>query len=247
MKLLTSTCLVILLLFVSADAWAEDSQIDQLRAALKEKMPRLEVTEISQTPIPGVLELLSEGQIFYLTPDATYLLEGSLINLDSQVNLTNQRKGKVHMASINAMSEINMLIFNPENKEATRAMTVFTDTSCPYCSKLHAEIDELLNAGVKVRYLLYPRAGLESAAYKELQSVWCAEDPQAAMTAAKKGDSIEEKVCENPIKQHVALARQVGLRGTPLIYLDSGEMVNGYRPAKELVKLIQESQPVDTQ
>ena len=64
---------------------------------------------------------------------------------------------------------------------------VFTDTSCPYCSRLHEEIGALSDANIRVRYLLYPRAGLDSDAAKQLESVWCSDDPQNAMTIAKEG------------------------------------------------------------
>ena len=93
-----------------------------------------------------------------------------------------------------------------------------------------------------MRYILYPRAGVGSDAYKELQSVWCADDQLVAMTAAKRREPIELKTCENPIGQHMELAQKVGLRGTPLIYIDSGEIVNGYRPADQLVSLVQKSE-----
>ncbi len=223
--------------------WAEDD-VELLRSALKEKMPTLQIDEISATPVPGILEFISEGQIYYLTPDARYMFEGELINLESRINLTEKRKGKVHMASINAMNEESMLVFKPKGKNTEREITVFTDTSCPYCSKFHSEIDQIINAGIKVRYLLYPRAGVGSSAYENLQSVWCADDQQAAMTAAKRGDKIEKKTCENAIAQHIELARKVGLRGTPLIYLDSGEIINGYRPANQIVPLIEKSEPL---
>jgi len=244
-KMAVNTLLVLLMSLLTAVVQAsEDEQITQLRDTLTAKMPGLEITRISQTDIPGVLELLSGGDIYYLTPDAKYMLQGALIDLEKQVNITNQRRGAVHIGMINAMPEDKMVVFSPKEEKAERAITVFTDTSCPYCSKLHAEIDQFTDAGIKVRYLLYPRAGLGSAAYKQLQSVWCADDSLAAMTAAKQGESITEKACENPIQEHIKLAQDVGLRGTPLIYLDSGEIVSGYRPAEQLVKIINNSEPV---
>ncbi len=72
----------------------------------------------------------------------------------------------------------------------------------------------------------------------QLESVWCASDPHAAMTEAKAGRSIPPASCPNPIGEHVDVAKAVGLRGTPLIYLDDGTMVPGYRPATELVQMV---------
>ena len=105
-------------------------------------------------------------------------------------------------------------------------------------------MDTLLDEGVSVRYLLFPRAGLGSQGHKDLESVWCADDPQAAMTNAKAGGKIEPMTCDNPIEQHVALAERLGLRGTPLIYTDSGEKIPGYREARVLAGMVNQSEPM---
>lgn len=241
MKTIFKTLCVLAASLVASISFASEAEFKQLEQALKEKMPDLEITEISATPIPGILELLTGGDVVYLTPDAQYMFQGSLIDLEARANLTQKRQGQVHMALINKIADDETVVFAPEKTDNVREMTVFTDTSCPYCSKLHEGVDELNAAGIKVRYLLYPRAGLGSTAHKELMSVWCADDQKSAMTAAKRGQPVEEKSCETPIEKHIAIAQQVGLRGTPLIYLDSGEMISGYRPADAIIKLVENS------
>jgi thiol:disulfide interchange protein DsbC len=217
----------------------ESAEIEQLRASLAISMPDLEISSIAASPVPGLLELVSGAQLVYITPDGKYVIEGSIIDIGRRINLTQQRKGKTQLAAINAMGEENMLIFRPAAaQDKNRSITVFTDTSCGYCQKLHREINGLLSQGVSVRYLLYPRAGLNSDTHRQLESVWCADDPQRAMTMAKSGQSIPEKSCDNPIREHIAFAQQVGLQGTPMIFLDNGLVIPGYRPASELVKLL---------
>ncbi len=137
----------------------------------------------------------------------------------------------------------NMLIYEPE-VPSNRSITVFTDISCGYCRRLHGEINTLLDEGVRVRYLLFPRAGLGSQGHKDLESVWCADDPQAAMTNAKSGGKIDPKSCDTPIESHVALAERLGLRGTPLIYTDSGVKIPGYREAAILAGMVNDSKPL---
>ncbi len=241
MKMIFKTLSVLAAMLVASFSFANEAEFKQLEQALSEKMPDLEITEITATPIPGVLELLTGGDVIYLTPDANYMFQGNLIDLQARVNLTEARQGKVHMALINKVPDAETVVFAPEKSEDVREITVFTDTTCPYCSKLHEEVDNLNAAGIKVRYLLYPRAGLGSSAHKELMSVWCADDQQSAMTAAKRGQGVEEKTCETPIEKHIALAQQVGLRGTPLIYVDSGEIISGYRPADAIIKSMENS------
>lgn len=234
---------------IGADVALEEVQaqsgtsLDEIQARLSERLPGIQITSIDHSPIPGLYELITDGQIYYIDETADFLVDGSVIRLSDRANLTDARQGLIHSALIEEIGEENMLIYEPA-EPSTRSITVFTDISCGYCRKLHAEIDTLLDAGVRVRYLLFPRAGLGSQGHKDLASVWCADDPQAAMTNAKSGGKIEEATCDNPIESHVALAERLGLRGTPLIYTDSGEKIPGYREADVLAKAVNDSTPL---
>ena len=232
---------------VSSEAETADSTeistLEQVKQKLTEQLPGIQFTEVSQSTIPGLFEVIADGQIYYVNESAQYLIDGSLIRLSDRANLTDARLGKIHMGLIDAMNEKDMLIYEPETP-SERSITVFTDISCGYCRRLHAELDTLLDAGVRVRYLLFPRAGLGSQGHKDLVSVWCADNPQEAMTNAKAGGKIEALTCDNPVEKHVALAESVGLRGTPLMYIDSGEKIPGYREAAALVTTVNDSEPL---
>ncbi len=226
----------------AAEGNAEDEAITALLASIDQRIPGMPIKSISATPIDGVYELISEGQIYYINKDANFLLTGNMIDLETEQNLTELRLGGLHMDLLGDIDESNMLIYEPE-EPSDRSITVFTDISCGYCRLLHEQIDTLLDAGVRVRYLMFPRAGLGSPAHQALESVWCADDPQSAMTVAKAGGQIDEMSCDTPIEMHVDVAQQVGLRGTPLIYLDTGERVHGYREAAILAKMVKDGTP----
>ena len=222
---------------------AGDDALDAIRERVATSLPGLTMTSIAETPVDGLYELVVDGQIYYVNEAADYLLDGSLIELGTRTNLTEARLGGIQSALLEEIGEENMLIYEPD-EPSERSITVFTDISCGYCRRLHEDIDDLLDAGVRVRYLLFPRAGLGSPAHQDLESVWCADDPLAAMTAAKAGARIEEASCENPIESHVALAERIGLRGTPLIYLDNGDKVPGYREPNVLAEMVNGSEPL---
>ncbi|MEM7292789.1 MAG: DsbC family protein [Pseudomonadota bacterium] len=217
----------------------ESEEIQQLREALKKTMPDLPINSIAESPIPGLLELVTGAQVYYITPNGKYVIEGNIIDVERRIDMTQQRKGKTQVKAINDIGNSKMVVYEPvTGVTQDREITVFTDATCGYCRKLHNEIDGLLSQGVRVRYLLYPRAGTESEAARILESVWCADDPQQAMTRAKSGQSVSPRNCENPIDEHIAMARQVGLQGTPMIFLDNGLVVPGYRPPDELIRLL---------
>ncbi|MES9937058.1 MAG: DsbC family protein [Sedimenticola sp.] len=224
-----------------------DRQADMalLLKNLADELPTAKAGDISETPIPGLYQVINNGRILYLTPDLKYAVNGSIIDLDNRVDITARDQGRLSLAEIDALGDEMMVVFPSKDPDSKRSITVFTDTSCPYCAKLHQEVPALNEAGISVRYLLYPRAGAGSDAYKVLQSVWCAEDRLQAMNDAKSGKKIPEKSCENPIGQHMVLGQKVGLRGTPLVFLDSGVKVSGYRPANVIINSINSTKPLN--
>ena len=102
---------------------------------------------------------------------------------------------------------------------------------------MHQEVPALNKAGVEVRYLAYPRAGIGSDSYRKIASAWCADDPQDAITKLKARQEIPENVCAgNPVAAQYSLGQRAGVRGTPALVLETGEMVPGYMAADDLVK-----------
>ena len=191
--------------------------------------------EIKATPLPGLYQVTFGPQVVYLFADGRYLLHGDLIDLDTTVNLTEEVRQTGRRSAIEDLDEAGMVVFSPAEPKST--ITVFTDTECGYCVRLHKEVDQLLAGGVKVRYLGYPRAGTKSSSFDTLVSVWCSDNPQQAMTDAKSGRAIEPRICDTDIARHMEVAKLVGVRGTPTIVLQNGKTIPGYVPADELIGL----------
>ena len=94
-------------------------------------------------------------------------------------------------------------------------------------------------AGIEIRYLAYPRAGVGSESYRKIATAWCADDRQQAITMLKNRQSIPDNVCPgNPVADQFMLGQQAGVRGTPALVLEDGQMVPGYVSAVELVKTL---------
>jgi thiol:disulfide interchange protein DsbC len=59
------------------------------------------------------------------------------------------------------------------------------------------------------------------------------------MTRAKRGEQIEGEECgATPVAAHYELGNRVGVRGTPAILLESGQLISGYVPASELATFL---------
>ena len=213
----------------SALAQSDSPDLSQLQAALGNRAP----DSIAETPVPGLYEVVLGSQILYLSADGRYAVQGDVIDLSASANLTENRRNDLRAAALQKISADDMIIF-PAEGDAKYQVSVFTDIDCGYCRKLHTEISAYNAKGITVRYLAFPRAGINSESYKKAVSAWCADNPQEALTKAKMGEEIEEKTCPNPVAAEYELGQQLGVRGTPSIILDNGEMVPGYVPADRL-------------
>lgn len=207
-----------------------------VRAALTKRLPDLKLDAVTPAPLPGLFEVQVGSNLVYVSEDGRYLLQGELIDLEKGENLTENRQGGIRAKALKGLSEDKMVIFAPATYKHT--ITVFTDIDCGYCRKLHKEINDYLQAGIRVRYLFFPRAGKGSPAFDKSVAVWCASNRQQALTDAKAGKDIEMKTCPNPIEEHMALAQQFGVNGTPTIVLDDGRVLPGYAPAKYLASVL---------
>jgi thiol:disulfide interchange protein DsbC len=221
-----------------AGAPVDKAQLEKLRAVLEVPSMGLTVGSVKTSEIPGLYEVqFTNGPLVYSTAQGDYFILGDLFSVgpEGYVNLAEKRRDGERVAKLDAVAEDDMIVFSPEG-EPRAYITVFTDVTCFYCQKLHKEVPELNKRGVEVRYLAYPRAGVGSAGFNQLASAWCADNPQDTLTKLKNKQSVPEKVCpENPIAAQYQLGQELGVRGTPAIITQSGQMIPGYQSADELV------------
>ncbi len=212
-----------------------------LQAKLSGSRPGLTITSAVTTVIPGIIEVeLSEGPTIYMTADGQYFLAGQLFKLTAGGldNITEQKKDVIRAKEIATIDDSKAIIFPAEGQKKAR-ITVFTDVDCGYCRKLHQEVPALNKMGIEVRYLAYPRAGIDSPSYRKISSAFCAVDKRAALTTLKSGQDIAENLCEkNPVKDQFELGRRMGVSGTPALIMDSGRMLPGYMPADRLAQAL---------
>jgi len=200
-------------------------------------LPGLTADDVSESPIPGVFEVMVGGQVVYISADRRYLIKGDIIDLSTNESLTESRRSAGRLAQMASLKESDMIIFEPENPKHT--ITVFTDIDCGYCRKLHQEIDEMQALGIRVRYVFFPRMGPGSESWAKAEAVWCSDDQQQAMTAAKQGKKIDAPSCgATPIAAEYEMGNRIGVRGTPAIMMEDGELIPGYIPAKELAEYL---------
>jgi thiol:disulfide interchange protein DsbC len=211
---------------------------DAIAEKLSNAVPGLRVTSVQKSEAKGLYEVQSNnGDTIYTTEDGVYLLTGDLLKLtdDGIANVSEESRARGRQETMAEYGEEGVISY-PANGEEKAVVDVFTDIDCPYCRKLHDEVPQLNDYGITVNYYGYPRSGPDTPSFSKYVSVWCADDQQAAMDAAKSGKSVEQRNCENPVEEQFRLGAQVGVTGTPAILLEDGKMVRGYVPARNLAE-----------
>ncbi len=234
--IVAAASLVLALAGVSFATAAETE--DKIAKQLKDAIPGLNVTSVRESEATGLYEVQSNnGDTIYTTADGVYLLTGDLLKITdngianvSEANRAVQRKEQ--MAAFGARG----IITYPAKGEQKAVIDVFTDIDCPYCRKMHDEVPQLNEYGITVNYYGFPRSGPGTPSFRKYESVWCADDQQAAMDAAKAGKTVAQKACENPVEAQYRLGGEVGVTGTPAILLEDGNVVRGYVPARNLAE-----------
>lgn len=228
--------IVVATLVLSTGPWPAQGAGDvppALSARLEVLAPGMEPDRVVESPIAGTYEVRYGSIVVYLSGDGRYMLRGELIDLHSGRNVTEAARQSVRAEGVGALGEASMIVFAPDAVKHT--VTVFTDVDCPYCARMHAQMADYNRLGIGIRYTAFPRAGEGSSTWEKMVSVWCADDPHAAMTDAKAGIAVAPARCENPVRGHYATGKAIGVTGTPAIVLESGELIPGYVPPDELL------------
>lgn len=222
---------------------AEDEPAQETQAvykALQDKIPGLKPEQIKPSPIPGLYEISRGGLVGYASADGQYLIDGDLLAVHDEgfTNLSEQRRQEWRKQVIAGMDEQDMVVFAPEQPK--QMITVFTDIDCGYCRRLHRNIGSLMAQGIKVRYVSFPLGGPGSVSFNKAINVWCADDRQKALTAAKQGKKVESPSCNPPLAEHMQAARKLQINSTPTIIAADGRVINpGVPPAKMGLALAQ--------
>lgn len=220
---------------------AQADPADQLAETLSVNGQSMPVERVRETPLEGFFEVtLESGETFYSNAEGSHFLVGDLYENAEHglVNLTEQARNAERSARLAAVPESERVIFRGPDESRAEVM-VFTDTSCPYCRQLHDEVPRLNEMGIEVHYLAFPRSGLGSPGGRQLQQVWCADNPAEALSAAKREETLTGAAdCDNPVEEQYHLGMQLGVQGTPAIVLPDGRLVPGYVPAERLAAML---------
>ncbi|WP_454832109.1 DsbC family protein [Pseudoxanthomonas wuyuanensis] len=219
----------------AATAAAKAGSADaRARQAINRLNPQISIDYVGAAPMPGFREVIAGGQLLYVSDDGRYLMQGTVLDLQDQKDLTQSSPAlsTYRKDLLKTIPASDRIVFAPPNPKYT--ISVFTDIECGYCRKLHSELAELHKLGIAVEYMAFPRMGLGSKDHKDMISVWCSSDRKRALTDAKNGKPVPARDCKNPVNMEFDVGQRIGVSGTPAIYAEDGTQLGGYLPPQAL-------------
>lgn len=201
-----------------------------------------EIQSVDFAAVPGLwrIEMKTQNRIIplYLDFSKTYLITGNVIRLADRKNLTEERLRKLNpIDPARIPTEDALLMGNPEAK---KRIIVFTDPHCPYCSKLHQVIKQVVEKRSDLLFLL-KLMPIKQGSLKAAKTIACNRSLEQ-LDQAFAGQALPEPDCNSPvIEQNLTLARELGIRSTPTLILPDGEISPGYKNLDSLLELIDQA------
>ena len=209
------------------------------------KIAQAEVLGIQMSPIKGLWEVTINDRgkrgVLYVDFSKNYILPGPIIEVKTGVNKTmeklgkTQEKKKIDFAKIPLPSPL--VVGNPR---ASQRVVVFTDPDCPFCGKLHAELEKIIQerSDIVFHILLYPLA-MHKDAYWKSKSIVCNRSLKMLEEAFAQRPIPRSECDTKDIDNNIRLAESLGISSTPTVVAPDGRVHVGYLAAQQLLDFIQ--------
>lgn len=232
--------LLFLFLLFANSAYAN---IEEIINRLQPYFPNIIAEQINESQLDGFYEVIITQpriDVMYISSDARYVLQGTVTDLITMSNLSTIRINATRKQILDNIDENSKIVFKAGNEQYI--VHVFTDVDCPFCAKLHANMAEMNSLGITIKYLASPLEQLHPQAQSAMEKIWCAENRNLAIHNYKTKRILPvSEDCENPVAQQLAISKQLGVNGTPSIFLEDGTNIPGYQDPEELLQNIKQT------
>ena len=217
----------------------KDEDIATIQSTLESRTPPIKARSIKPSPIAGLYEVFVQGNLIYTDKNFSYVIvNGAMMDTTSKHNLTEESLKQLTTIKFSELPLQNAI----EIKKGTGAykFAVFSDPDCPYCKSLESGLAKAGLSDYTAYIFLLPLKTLHPDAAAKSESIWCAKNKAEAWTNFMvKGTSPEKANCDNPLTANEKLADEIGVSGTPSIYLNNGHQTQN---PQELLTAIKANQ-----
>ena len=206
---------------------------DKIKAELQKQFgSKIQIKSITPSPIPGIYEVVANSSIIYVDAQAKFLIQGSITDLKTGVNLTDAREEEMNRIQFSDLPLQDSVKF--VRGDGSRKMAVFADPNCGYCKSLEKTFQTMEN--ITVYTFLTPILSPDSTT--KSKAIWCANDPSKTWVnwMTMQTPLPTKTDCTTPLDKNVALAKKLGITGTPAIFFTDGNRIPGAASKDDLEK-----------
>lgn len=210
----------------------------QIRKVLEQKLQGVKIEGIAPAPVPGLWEVRYRSprgiQILYSNATATHVIDGRIVDLRNDRDLTEERLRKLNAIRFDSLPMEQAVKVQRGNGK--RVLAMFSDPYCPACKQFEQTLQQIDDITIYV--FMYPVIRPELADHSK--AVWCSPDRSKAwLDLALRGQRPTSGLnCETPIDKIVDLGHSLGVNSTPTLIFANGERVAGGMRLADLVPIL---------
>ena len=213
--------------------------LDEAKTLLKGGVDQVLAVDFAEVPGMFAVEVEKQGQKFplYIDFSKKYLLAGNVFRLEDNQNITQERRVELNRVDLSRIPLGDALLLG--SPKAKNRVIVFTDPECPFCKRLHEELQVVVQMDPDIAFLikLFPLK-MHPNAYGISKSIVCLGSLEL-LEASFAGKPVPPPTCETKVvDQTLELGRDIGIRSTPTLVLPDGRMIPGFKKAEEMLRLL---------
>jgi thiol:disulfide interchange protein DsbC len=211
----------------------------QEAGVLLKGVDKVHKVELSEVPGLWLVDAEKNKQRFpvYVDFSKSYLIAGNVIRLRDNQNITAEQQARSNPVDLSRIPLGDALLLG--SAKAKKKAIVFTDPECPFCKRLHHELQEVVQRDPDIAFWikLYPLK-MHPNAYATSKSIVCTKS-MTMLEASFEGKPVPPPLCETKaIDENIALAGELGINSTPTLILPDGVIAPGYKKADDLLRLL---------
>jgi thiol:disulfide interchange protein DsbC len=203
-----------------------------VKKRIEQKFAGAVVRNVTKSAYFGLYEAQFDGQMIYTDAKVNHIIVGSIYDVATKQNLTEERLRKLNRIAWDALPFD--LAMKKVKGNGQRKLAIFSDADCPFCARLEKELKNVDD--VTIYTFLFPIDQLHPDSARKSRVIWCSADRVKAwdefFTSGKLPDNKGE--CDTPLAATQALGQQLRVTATPTLVFADGSIVPGALPKDRL-------------
>ena len=205
----------------------------QIKAAVASHTGLAVQADVATTPIPGIFEVVVDGELVYADPSGRYaFVGGALMDMKERKDLTASHNDKRMTIPFDSMPLQHAI--KEVRGDGSKVFVVFEDPNCPICRVFTKFIDQLDN--VTVYRFMFPVISPQSQSLARM--AWCSRDRSGVWKAMMQGarPQLSENCDTTGLVQILATGERFQINNTPTVVLANGKRLVGATPPEQFIE-----------